>query len=115
MRDSAAVIDFRQRQAEEPRRTPMGRVRGSDAGRVPGEVEMTTVTLRLPDDTCQRLKQLAASRGISLNKLLEELGTAGLAEHDAETRFRAMARSAERRRAMAVLDRLDAVDREGAG
>lgn len=37
---------------------------------------MSTVTLRLPDDTCQRLKQLAASRGMSLNKLMEELGTA---------------------------------------
>ena len=76
---------------------------------------MTTATLRLPDDTCQRLKQLAASRGISLNKLLEELGTAALAAHDAETRFRAMAAFGDRRRAMDVLDRLDALDREGAG
>lgn len=75
---------------------------------------MAWVTLRLPDDTCQRLKQLAASRGISLNKLLEELGTAALAAHDAETRFYAMAGSADRRRAVAVLDRLDALDREGA-
>ncbi len=75
---------------------------------------MTTVTLRLPDDTCQRLKQLAASRGISLNKLLEELGTAALAAHDAETRFRAMAGGADRQRALAVLDRLDALDRERA-
>ena len=75
---------------------------------------MTTVTLRLPDDTCQRLKQLAASRGISLNKLLEELSTAALAAHDAEARFRAMAGNADRRRAVAVLDRLDALDRERA-
>lgn len=71
---------------------------------------MTTVTLRLPDDTCQRLKQLAASRGISLNKLLEELGTAAIAAHDAEVRFRAMAAGADRERALAVLDRLDATD-----
>jgi len=75
---------------------------------------MATVTLRLPDDTCQRLKQLAASRGISLNKLMQELGTAAVAAHDAETRFRAMVGSADRRRAMAVLDRLDALDRGGA-
>jgi hypothetical protein len=72
---------------------------------------MSVVTLRLPDDTCERLKQLAASRGISLNKLMEELGTAALAAHDAETRFRAMAAGADRERALAVLERLDAVDR----
>ena len=69
---------------------------------------MSTVTLRLPDDTCQRLKQLAASRGISLNKLMEELGTAAIAAHDAEIRFRALGAGASRQRALAVLDRLDA-------
>jgi predicted transcriptional regulator len=74
---------------------------------------MSTVTLRLPDDTCQRLKQLAASRGISLNKLMEELGTAAIAAHDAEIRFRAMGAGADRERALAVLDGLDAAD--GAG
>ncbi len=71
---------------------------------------MSVVTLRLPDDTCERLKQLAASRGISLNKLMEELGTAAIAAHDAETRFRAMAAGADRARSLAVLDRLDALD-----
>ena len=74
---------------------------------------MTRVTWRLLDDTCQRLKQLAALRGIRLTKLLEELGTA-LSAHDAETRFRAMVGNADRRRALAVLHRLDALDREGA-
>ena len=72
---------------------------------------MSTVTLRLPDDTCQRLKQLAASRGISLNKLMEELGTAAIAAHDAEIRFRAMAAGGDRERALAVLDKLDTRDR----
>ena len=75
---------------------------------------MSTVTLRLPDDTCQRLKQLAASRGISLNKLLEELSTVAIAAHDAEVRFGALATGADRGRALAVLNRLDAGDREGA-
>jgi hypothetical protein len=74
---------------------------------------MTTVTLRLPDDTCQRLKQLAASRGVSLNKLMEELGTAATATHDAEIRFRTMAASADRAQALAVLNRLDDLDRRG--
>lgn len=71
---------------------------------------MTTVTLRLPDDTCQRLKQLAASRGISLNKLMEELGTAAVAAHDTELRFHARAARADRQAALAVLDRLDTAD-----
>jgi hypothetical protein len=71
---------------------------------------MTTVTLRLPDDTCQHLKRLAAARGISLNNLMEELGTAAVAAHDAEIRFTAMAASANRLTALAVLDRLDAMD-----
>jgi predicted transcriptional regulator len=74
---------------------------------------MTTVTLRLPDDTCQRLKRLAASRGMSLNKLMEELGTAAIAAYDAETRFRAMAAGGDRDQALAVLDRLDAMDNAG--
>jgi hypothetical protein len=52
---------------------------------------MTTLTIRLPEDTSLRLKQLAASRGMSLNKLMEELGTAALAAHDTETRFRVLA------------------------
>jgi predicted transcriptional regulator len=72
---------------------------------------MSTITLRLPDDTAQRLKQLAASRHISLNKLMEELGTAAIAAHDTEARFLAMAAGADRGRALAILDRLDAGDR----
>ena len=73
---------------------------------------MTTLTIRLPEDTGLRLKQLAASRGISLNKLMEELSTAALAAHDAETRFRILATGADRQAAMNVLARLD--ERDGA-
>jgi predicted transcriptional regulator len=71
---------------------------------------MSTVTLRLSDDTRRRLKRLAASRGISLNKLMEELGTAAIAAHDAEVRFHAMAVGADRERAFAVLDRIDVIN-----
>ena len=60
---------------------------------------MSTVTLRLSDDTYLRLKQLAASRGISLNKLMEEPGSAAIAVHDADIRFRAIAAGADRARA----------------
>ena len=52
---------------------------------------MATLTLRIPDDKHARLRELARRRRISINKLFEELSTAGLAEFDAETRFRAMA------------------------
>ena len=68
-----------------------------------GPTEMTTLTIRLPDDTGLRLKQLAASRGISLNKLIEELSTATLPAHDAEIRFRTMAAGADRNAALGIL------------
>ena len=70
---------------------------------------MTTLTIRLPDDTSQRLKQLAASRGM----LFEELSTAALAAYDAETRFPALARGADRNAALEILARLDELDRSG--
>jgi len=72
---------------------------------------MTTLTIRLPDDTSLRLKQLAASRGMSLNKLIEELSTAALAAHDAETRFRVLAAGADHNAALEILVRLDELDR----
>ena len=49
---------------------------------------MTTLTIRIPDDTAARLRELARHRGISLNKLMEEFSATGLAEFDTETRFR---------------------------
>ena len=49
---------------------------------------MTTLTMRLPDDTHARLRQLAKQRKISLNKLIEELSTLALAQFEAATRFR---------------------------
>ncbi len=72
---------------------------------------MPTLTIRLPEDTTLRLKQLAASRGISLNKLMEELGTSALAVHDAEMRFRLMANAGDRQAALDILARLDECDR----
>ena len=68
---------------------------------------MSTLTIRLPNDTHDRLKQLAAMRGMSLNKLMEELSIQTLSGFDAETRFRALAAQADPQRALAILDRLD--------
>ena len=43
---------------------------------------MSTLTIRLPDDTAARLKALARSRGQSMNKLIEELSAQALAAWD---------------------------------
>ncbi|MDP1526453.1 MAG: toxin-antitoxin system HicB family antitoxin [Rhodocyclaceae bacterium] len=49
---------------------------------------MAALTVRLPDEKHARLKALAKSRGTPLNRLIDEMTTAMLAEFDAETRFR---------------------------
>lgn len=69
---------------------------------------MATMTIRLPDDKHERLKCLAEQRGLSLNKLIEEWSTVALTEFDAETRFRLLASKGDPKRALNLLDRLDA-------
>lgn len=73
---------------------------------------MSTLTIRLPDDTAARLRELARSRRQSMNKLIEELSAQALAAWDTEDHFRAVAATGEVRAALAVLDRLDAADRD---
>lgn len=68
---------------------------------------MSTMTIRLPDEKHQRLKQLAKSRHLSVNKLVEELTTSALSAHDAEIRFRALALRGNPKKALVLLDRLD--------
>ena len=68
---------------------------------------MGTLTIRMPDATHERLKQLARARKVSVNKLIEEFSTAALAEFDAETRFLARAARGSPGRGLALLDRLD--------
>jgi predicted DNA-binding protein len=48
---------------------------------------MSALTVRLPDDKYQRLKELSKRRGTSVNRLIDEMATLLLAEFDAETRF----------------------------
>jgi predicted transcriptional regulator len=69
---------------------------------------MATMTIRLPDDQHERLKHLAKQRGLSLNKLIEEWSTVALTEFDAETRFRLLAAEGDTKKALRVLDKLDA-------
>ena len=70
---------------------------------------MSTLTIRLPDDKHERLRQLARHRNISLNKLFEELSTTVISEFDAETRFRARAAAGSREEGLELLAKLDAV------
>ncbi len=69
---------------------------------------MSTLTIRLPDDTTARLKTLARSRGLSMNKLIEELTAQALTAWDTEIHFRALAATGDIQQALAILDRLDA-------
>ncbi|HYN19409.1 MAG TPA: ribbon-helix-helix protein, CopG family [Thermoanaerobaculia bacterium] len=68
---------------------------------------MATLTIRLPDEKHDRLRQLAERRNISMNKLIEELSTVALAEFDAEVRFRARAALGSREEGLRLLDELD--------
>ncbi len=45
---------------------------------------MSTLTIRLPDDKHERLKIIAKQRKISLNKLMDEMATVAITEHDTE-------------------------------
>ncbi len=68
---------------------------------------MGTLTIRLPDDKHQRLKDLAQTRGMSVNKLMEELSTIALTEFDTQTRFKAMATQGQPERGLELLAKLD--------
>lgn len=71
---------------------------------------MTTLTLRLPDETAQRLKVLAKQQGKSLNKLFEQLSVQTLANWDVENRFKVRAARGDTQQALAILDQLDELD-----
>ena len=49
---------------------------------------MSVLTTRLTEEKHERLKQLAKSGNISLNKLMDELSTIALAEFDTYNRYR---------------------------
>lgn len=70
---------------------------------------MATLTIRLSDDKHTRLKELAYAKGISVNKLIEELSTLALAEFDAMTRFKAIAASGNREEGLRLLAKLDSL------
>ena len=68
---------------------------------------MATMTIRIPDDTHTRVKDLARRRGMSVNRLIGELTVIAVTQHDAEARFRALVARGSAKGGLAVLDRLD--------
>lgn len=70
---------------------------------------MTTLSIRLPDDMAERLKGIAKVRDISLNKLMFELSVQALAEEEAKQRFIAAQIRGSKKRALQMLDELDAI------
>lgn len=73
---------------------------------------MATMTIRLPDSKHDRLRRLAESHGVSLNKLVDEWASMALAQFDAETRFQVRAARGSARRGSALLDKLDQAKRQ---
>lgn len=72
---------------------------------------MSILTIRLPDDKHDRLKALARSNHISVNKLIDELATVALANYDAKVRFETRASAGDPGRALELLDKSDASER----
>lgn len=68
---------------------------------------MSVITVRLPDDQHQRLKTIAQARGISLNKLFEQLTTQALTENDIELRYRRLAAAGSPERGLELLDKIE--------
>ena len=68
---------------------------------------MSVLTLRVPDEKHARLRLLAESRVVSMNRLVDEWATVALAQFDAETRFRALAAKGSAARGLQLLDKAD--------
>ncbi|QKQ77378.1 toxin-antitoxin system HicB family antitoxin [Nostoc sp. TCL240-02] len=70
---------------------------------------MATLTICLPDEKHNRLKELAQAKGISVNKLIEEFSTIALKEFDTNSRFKAMAATGNPEEGLRILAKLDAL------
>ena len=71
---------------------------------------MATLTIRIPDEKANRLKAMAEERAISVNKLIDELSTVAIAEHDTLARFRIRANRGSAERGLKILDQLDSLE-----
>jgi hypothetical protein len=68
---------------------------------------MATLTIRLPDDKAERLKNLAAMKEISVNKLFEEWATMALTEFDTRSSFAARAARGSASRGLELLQLME--------
>jgi len=69
---------------------------------------MATLSVRLPDDMADKLKHIAELRNMSLNKLMFELSSHAVAEEEAKQRFIAAQLRGDPKKALQLLDELDA-------
>ena len=67
---------------------------------------MSTLTIRIPTEKHERLRELARFRNVSLNRLMDELATIALAEFDARNRFAARAARGDPDAALRLLNQL---------
>ena len=68
---------------------------------------MSVLTIRMPEAKHTRLRHLAKAKGLSVNRLIDELATVALTEYDSETRFRALAARGSAAEGLALLAKLD--------
>ena len=68
---------------------------------------MSTLTIRLPDDKADKIRELARMKGVSVNKLFDEWTAQMLTELDVERRFRLMATQGDPQAALRILEKLD--------
>jgi len=68
---------------------------------------MSVLTIRLAEEKHARLRSLAKSRGVSINKLVDEMATVALVQYDTQTRFRALAARGSKAKGLALLSKLD--------
>ena len=68
---------------------------------------MSTLTIRIPDDKADRIRELARMKGVSVNKLFDEWTAQMLTELDVERRFRLMATQGDTQAALRILEKLD--------
>ena len=73
---------------------------------------MSILTIRMPEEKRERLRELARQRGISINRLMDELSTIALAQHDAEIRFRTLATKGSPQAGLRILEKLDQLHRK---
>ena len=65
---------------------------------------MSVLTIRVPEEKHQRLKELAEAKKMSLNRLFDEMSTRILTEYDVEQRLKARAALGSAEDGLALLD-----------